>query len=187
MHDGVPRLLTPVACVLLCLAAAPLAAPAAIAAPTDGKPIASAHTGKCVDVAQSSGADGGSVIQWPCHKGQNQGWTFDKVYGQLDNVRMVRNVHSNRCLDITGKSTVNGAVAHQWDCEIGRQNKDASGKSQLWQLKPRGSARGWTYYQLVNVNSKKCLDLPNGSNTDGTKLVQWDCNDAQNQQWRILS
>jgi hypothetical protein len=72
MNHRPSTLFTLVVCGLPPVAAALLLTQTATAAPTDGKPIASAHTGKCVDAAQSSGADGGSVIQWPCNKGANQ-------------------------------------------------------------------------------------------------------------------
>ncbi|MGH3615207.1 MAG: RICIN domain-containing protein [Pseudonocardia sp.] len=148
-----------------------------------GVPIASAHSGKCVDLAAGSMADGGSVIQFTCHDRDNQRWHITRVVGS--NAVKIRNAQSNRCLDIAEKSIRNGAAVHQWDCQDGDRNTDASEGSQLWNVQTEGSARGWTYYRFANVKSGKCLDVPGGSTADGVVLVQYDCNGKQNQQWRM--
>ncbi|MET9618693.1 RICIN domain-containing protein, partial [Kitasatospora indigofera] len=41
-------------------------------------------------------------------------------------------------------------------------------------------------YQLVNVHSKKCIDVPDASTTSGTRLQQWGCVSSQtNQLWTL--
>ncbi|GGW68937.1 beta-xylanase [Streptomyces lucensis JCM 4490] len=37
--------------------------------------------------------------------------------------------------------------------------------------------------QIKGVGSGRCLDVPNSSTSDGTRLQLWDCNNATNQQW----
>ncbi|CAL9408474.1 Endo-1,4-beta-xylanase A [Streptomyces sp. enrichment culture] len=37
--------------------------------------------------------------------------------------------------------------------------------------------------QIKGVGSGRCLDVPNASTTDGTKLQLWDCHSNSNQQW----
>lgn len=159
-----------------------ISATPASAAP-GGVPIASALSGKCVDLAAGATGDGGSVMQFACHGRDNQRWHVTKVVGS--NAVKIRSAASNRCLDIAEKSTRNGAAVHQWDCQDGDRNTDASQGSQLWNLKAEGNARGWTYYRFVNVRSGKCLDVPGGSAADGVVLIQYDCTGKQNQQWRM--
>jgi thermitase len=55
------------------------------------------------------------------------------------------------------------------------------------------NAPGWTeptsiqsgVYNLVNVNSNKCLDVFNADTTNGAKVIQWGCNGGNNQKWKI--
>jgi thermitase len=52
---------------------------------------------------------------------------------------------------------------------------------------------GWTeptaiqpgVYNLVNVNSNKCLDVTNGWADNGMKIQQWPCLGGNNQKWKI--
>jgi hypothetical protein len=39
----------------------------------------------------------------------------------------------------------------------------------------------------VGVQSGRCLDVPNQSQTNGTQVVIWDCNGGANQQWAQLA
>jgi hypothetical protein len=41
--------------------------------------------------------------------------------------------------------------------------------------------------RLVGVGSGRCLDVPNQSTANGTRLVIWDCNGGSNQQWTQLA
>jgi len=41
--------------------------------------------------------------------------------------------------------------------------------------------------RLVGVGSGRCLDVPNQSQTNGTRLVIWDCNGGANQNWTQLA
>jgi hypothetical protein len=41
--------------------------------------------------------------------------------------------------------------------------------------------------QLVGVQSGRCLDVPNQSTTNNTRLEIWDCNGGANQQWTQLA
>jgi poly(3-hydroxybutyrate) depolymerase len=41
--------------------------------------------------------------------------------------------------------------------------------------------------QVRGVGSGRCLDVPNGSTADGTRLQIWDCHGGANQQWTYTS
>jgi hypothetical protein len=73
-------------------------------------------------------------------------------------------------LDIAGASRGDGAPLIQWGVN--------GGANQQW----RFVALGGTHYNIVNVNSGKCLTSPGGSTTPGTGLVQWTCGRA-GQDW----
>ena len=69
-------------------------------------------------------------------------------------------------LDIAGASRGDGAPLIQWGIN--------GGANQQWRFVPLGG----TYYEIVNVNSGKCLTVPGGSLTPGTGIVQWTCGRA---------
>src|SRR5579883_3214813 len=43
-----------------------------------------------------------------------------------------------------------------------------------------------TYYEIINRNSGKVLDVPKGSTSDGTGLIQWGYHSGTNQQWQLV-
>jgi hypothetical protein len=40
---------------------------------------------------------------------------------------------------------------------------------------------------IKGVQSGRCLDVPGGTQTNGTQVIIWDCNGGSNQQWTRLS
>ncbi|MEV6240392.1 RICIN domain-containing protein [Lentzea sp. NPDC051838] len=83
----------------------------------------------------------------------------------------LQGVQSGRCLQVVGgqgEGALNpGASTELWDC--------VRGVKQVWEL-----AKKTDGYQLINLNSKQCLDIA------GTWLVQNPCNDHPNQRWEFL-
>jgi hypothetical protein len=73
-------------------------------------------------------------------------------------------------LDVAGASRGDGAAVIQWGIN--------GGANQQWRFVPLGG----THYNIVNVNSGKCLTAPGGSTAPGTGLVQWVCGRA-GQDW----
>mgnify|MGYP000869568368 CR=1 FL=1 len=58
----------------------------------------------------------------------------------------------------------------------------------LWILAFGGVSRAAAQtpsYELVSVNSGKCLDVTDWSADNGTRLQQWTCHGGANQQWRL--
>lgn len=44
----------------------------------------------------------------------------------------------------------------------------------------------YTYYEVVARHSGKCLDVFDGSTTNGAKVIQWPCIGDTNQQWLVV-
>jgi len=83
--------------------------------------------------------------------------------------------HSGKLMDVFNASTADGANVVQWA---------ANGQSnQRWQFRDAGGG----YFNVVSVNSGKCLDVygGGGATADGTRVVQWACGSGTNQQWRV--
>lgn len=75
--------------------------------------LVAVHSGKCLDVANYSNANGGIVHHWACHNKDNQRWKVQSLGG---NSYQIRSVQSNKCLDIAGVSQASGAQLQQWGC-----------------------------------------------------------------------
>jgi hypothetical protein len=86
--------------------------------------VASANSGKCLDVYGGTGAtaDGARVVQWACHGGTNQQWRLQDVGSGY--VQLIAR-HSGKCLHVLNGATTDGAQAVQWAC--------GTGTNQHWQ------------------------------------------------------
>lgn len=116
-------------------------------------------SGRCLDVARESTADGTGVHIWGCHGRANQQW---KLLG--DNSLQV---YGNKCLDIYGNDANNGASVVIWPCN--------GGANQRWYFPGDNTIRS----QL----NGKCLDVEGHGTWDGVRVQMWDCHNQSNQLW----
>jgi hypothetical protein len=84
---------------------------------------------------------------------------------------LVRNMATGLCLSVAGGDP-QGAAAVLDNCG-GKPN-------QRWRQVAAGGV-----VSLVNVASRKCLDISDKSTDDKAKAQTWSCNKGTNQQWRI--
>lgn len=113
-----------------------------------------AHSGKCLDVAGISHADGANVYQWNCTGGANQQWVqIDTAGGFLLKAR-----HSGKCLDVSGISFASGANIYQWNC--------TGATNQIF---------NWVGNRLVARHSGQCVNVFGAGTQDGANVVQWPC------------
>ncbi|WP_246001370.1 ricin-type beta-trefoil lectin domain protein [Allorhizocola rhizosphaerae] len=122
--------------------------------------IVGAQSGRCVDVAGVSTANGAQTQLWDCHGNTNQRWSYNAGSRQLT-------VYGNKCLDASGQGTSNGTRVVIWDCS-GQAN-------QQWNVNSNGSITG--------VQSGLCLDASGNGTANGTLLQLWSCHGGGNQQW----
>jgi hypothetical protein len=83
-------------------------------APPGGQQIVGAQSGRCVDIPNSSTANGTQAQLWDCGGGTNQRFTYTSGK-QLQ-------VYGNKCLDASGRGTTNGTAVIIWDCN-GQNNQ----------------------------------------------------------------
>ncbi|MCO5995508.1 lectin [Actinoallomurus rhizosphaericola] len=124
-------------------------------------PITSGIAGKCVDVANSSGANGAHVQLYTCNNTNAQKWTV-----QGDGTLTA----FGKCMDVNNSGTADGTKVQLYDCN--------STGAQQWTYDTANKA-------LVNPESGKCLDDPNSTTTDGTQLQIYTCNKTAAQQWTL--
>jgi GH25 family lysozyme M1 (1,4-beta-N-acetylmuramidase) len=114
-------------------------------------------SGKCLNDANSSTANGAAVNLWSCTGKSNQSWTM----AQDGTIRVL-----GKCLDAVGAGTANGTTLQLWTCNSG------DGRQQ-W--------LAGTDSQLVNPQSGKCLNVPSANAANGTRPELWTCANSTSQ------
>lgn len=138
--------------------------------------VKNTNSGKCVDDANGSTANGAAVQQWACQTGSaNQQWQFQATDSGYFKV-VSRNAGS-AVWDVTGGSGAgNGAKIQLWAY--------GSGTNQQW--KPVAGANG-TYTLTPRSNTGACLDVTDVSTADGARLQQWTCTGGAAQSFTLTA
>jgi alpha-galactosidase len=118
--------------------------------------------GKCLEVPNSSQANGTQVDISACNGASNQTWTDTSA-------RQLTVYGGGKCLDAYKKQTSPGTKVEIWDCN--------GGANQQWQLNANGTITG--------VQSGLCLDVTGASTANGALAELWTCNGQSNQQWSL--
>ncbi len=139
--------------------------------------IVSRHSGKVLDVADNSTADGANIQQWTYSGGTNQQWVVSPVDSRIGgdfSYFSIIGVGSGKSLDLTNWSLDNGANIQLYSA--------GTGATQQWYLEY--AEDGWFY--IRSRQSGKPLDVYNWSTEDGGNIAQWDYAGGANQQWRFI-
>jgi len=130
------------------------------------------QSGKVMDVAGTSTADGAVIQQWPRNDGAWQQWQFvDAGSGWY----RLRSRHSGKVLDLWEWSTSDGGQL--------RQYTDLGGDNQQFRLADSG---GGAYVRLLNRHSGKAVTVTGRSTADGATVTQLTDNNQYNQQWQLV-
>ncbi len=132
------------------------------------------HSGKVLDVDQSSTADGATVKQYTSNGTDAQKWLLEDVGGGYYSLKARC---SGKALDVNGGPTAtgNGVKVQQWTY--------GGGDNQKWKIDSVGGG----YYKLTAKHSGKCLDISGGPSAtgDGALANQWDYAGGDNQKWAL--
>ncbi|MBG0855536.1 family 43 glycosylhydrolase [Streptomyces spinoverrucosus] len=128
------------------------------------------NSGKCLDVAGSSTADGANVQQWTCSGGNNQKWRLEDLG---DDTHRLVNVATGKVLDTENCSSADGADLRQWSW--------LNNTCQRF----RFIATDGGYVRIVNQSTGKVADVANCSTADGADVRQWTWLNNDCQQWRL--
>ncbi|MFI6074447.1 RICIN domain-containing protein [Actinoplanes sp. NPDC051343] len=151
-----------------------MGASSASAAPPTGTffTFVSGNSGKCLDAASASTANGTAVQQYGCNGSAAQQWEFlpaaDAGYYVI-----VNHNAPQPAIDVDGPSTTSGAKIHLWS--------NGGWSSQEWQPVQESSGA----YHFVSHYSGLCLDTPGASQADGVQLQQYACNGTAAQSWAL--
>jgi len=131
----------------------------ATANPTSGEVIGDG--GLCLDVRGGSTANATPIQLYTCNHTAAQ----QIAYTSTNTVQVL-----GKCLDAANAGTANGTPVQLFDCN--------GSASQTWVAETNGA--------LLNPQSGRCLDDPNGNTTPGAVQVQlYDCNGSAAQLWKL--
>ena len=129
------------------------------------------HSGKVLEIAGSSAANGGNAKQQAFANGNNQKWKFEAV--EIGYYKLI-NVHSGKSLEVKNAATSSGADIQQWTW--------TNSNNQKWNLAKNAAG----YYVIKAKHSGRVTEVKNSSTSNGAVIQQGGTsgNDA-NQQWTI--
>jgi endo-1,4-beta-D-glucanase Y/chitodextrinase len=132
--------------------------------------ITARHSGKVLEVANGSAADGANVQQWTDNGSTAQQWiitpTTDGYYKLVCKA-------SGKALEVSYNLLTDGGNVHQWTY--------SGANNQQWKLEDVGGG----FYKITARHSGKGLDVANASLADGGNVHQWTYNGGTNQQWQV--
>jgi hypothetical protein len=133
--------------------------------------ILAGHSGKCMEVADSSPDDGANIQQWDYTDSENQQWMLEE--SEEGGYYKIVNRNSSRCIQVQDWSTAEGGNINQGACGSYQNNQE-------WSLEREGD-----YYQIINRNSGLLIDVHATSVTNGANLHQWSyySEGAGSQRW----
>lgn len=134
--------------------------------------LVSRHSGKAIDVAGQSTADGAGIQQWGRADQGNQQFQFVDSGGGYYRIKAR---HSSKVIDILNFSTADGANVVQWT--------DNNTTNQQFRVVDSDSG----FVRFINRNSGKALDLWEWSTADGGRISQFTDANGWNQQWQMVN
>lgn len=132
--------------------------------------LASAASGKCVDVTGASADNSALLVQSACTTGARHQC---KVQGS--GPANLVNANSTRCIDVPSSSTNSGLQLQQYGCGDGTKT------NQLWTFSASGAASG--KYLVKSAATGLCLSNKDGSTAGNNPIVQETCSDISRMQW----
>ncbi len=128
-------------------------------------------SGKALDVAGGSTADGANVQIWDDLNNKPQEW---RITSMGDGSYKLINTNSGKALDVAGGGTADGTNVQIW--------QDMNNAAQRWAILGTGGSN----FKLINPNSGKALDVSGGATAAGTNVQIWqDYNNAA-QTWQLI-
>lgn len=167
--------------------------------------IRNVNSGLVLDVAGDNRGNGANLQQFPWNGGANQRWY---ARGSNSNFELV-NVNSGKCLDVQGGGMGNNVNIVQWQCNGGRNQRWYAGYAMpggpggpggpgypsgpgVPPPPPPGMGGGPTGARqftgmILNVGSRKCVDVYGDSRRPGANVQQFGCNGGANQKWVFIT
>jgi glucosylceramidase len=134
--------------------------------------IVNEASGSCIDDTNGSTSNGNVLQQWQCYSGSvNQEWLFTAVGGGYYEVTTYNS--STLAWNVVNLGTAPGTNMQLWTYGSGLNE----------QFEPVLLSTG--YYEFIDHNSGLCLNVPNGSTTNGLQLQINTCNGSTSESFRL--
>ncbi len=134
--------------------------------------IISRLSGKSIDVASASTANGANIQLWSYSGGTNQQWD---VASMGSGYYSIRAAHSGKSMDVYNFCTEPGCEIVQWDYW--------GGNNQQWQITSVGDG----YYKIVSRHNGMPLDVWEWNTSDGADVRQYTDTGGTNQHWQFVA
>ncbi len=135
--------------------------------------IVNQASGDCIDETGGSSANGTKLQQWACSSGNlNQEWLFTPTSNGY--YEITPHNSSSAAWNVVDVGTTPGTGMQLW----------AYGGGANEQFKAVLQSNG--DYEFVDLNSGLCLNVPNGTNTNGQQLQINTCNGATSENFQLI-
>jgi hypothetical protein len=134
--------------------------------------VVNGNSGKCLDAATGSSANGTAVQQYTCNGTVAQQWQLHTA-ADAGYYVIVNGNSPQPAIDINGPSSASGALIQLWS--------NGGWSSQEWQPVQESTGR----YHFVSHYSGLCLDVPAASTADAVQLQQYACNGTAAQSFSL--
>ncbi|MBM0231928.1 RICIN domain-containing protein [Micromonospora sp. STR1_7] len=130
------------------------------------------HSGKVLDVRDTSTADGAVIQQWSRNDGEWQQFQFVSSGGGYYRLKAR---HSGKVVDLWEWNAADGAEYRQWS--------DLNATNQQFQVLDSDGG----HVRLINRHSAKALEVWERSTADGGRISQYADLNGANQQWQLVA
>lgn len=134
--------------------------------------ILNRKSGKALEVANQSTANGANVQQWAYSGGNHQRWTITHLGMQRYSII---GVGSGKALEVNGGSQSFGGNVDIWPYSSTSHNH-------IWIVTPYDG-----YYRIQALHSGQALNVNAGSTADGGNVVQYPFDGGTNSQWSFVA
>nr|WP_255509136.1 RICIN domain-containing protein [Micromonospora sp. A202] len=129
------------------------------------------HSGKVLDVADTSTADGAVIQQWSRNDGV---WQQFQFVSSGSGYYRLKARHSGKVVDLWEWSAADGAEYRQWP--------DVNATNQQFQVLDSDGG----HVRLINRHSGKAVEVWERSTADGGRISQYTDQNGANQQWQMV-
>ena len=133
--------------------------------------IVNRHSGKVLDVKDSSTDNAAPIVQWSDNDSLSQQWYIVDVG---NGYKKIVNAKTGFALDVKDESKDNGGLLIQYT--------STGGHNQHWEFIDIGNG----YYKIKSRGSGKLLDVYKWSTDDGATVQQWSDANGENQHWKLV-
>jgi hypothetical protein len=149
--------------------------------------LVSVQSGKCLQPAKGSSANGAAIVQVACDGSAAQNWSMHFMASGFANNHtwyQLTNQANHLCLDARG-GAVNGTPIQQWTCSGISNEKWSTSNCQSTPGQSTCTVSSLIYNSAVAQDRPYTHCLATPGNVDGASMVLMACEIIPSQQWKL--